>query len=71
VIALFNLGREKVPLDFPAASGGWKKLLDSAEELWQGPGSTLPENLTGSEPIVLPPQSCALYRLESKYDKVQ
>jgi maltooligosyltrehalose trehalohydrolase len=71
VIALFNLGREKVPLDFPAASGGWKKLLDSAEEIWQGPGSTLPENLTGSEPIVLPPQSCALYRLESKYDKVQ
>lgn len=66
VIALFNFGREKVPLDFPASAGAWKKLLDSAEELWRGPGSRLPQNLNGPVPLVLSPQSCALYQLESK-----
>jgi maltooligosyltrehalose trehalohydrolase len=65
VIALFNLGGEKVSLDFPAASGDWKKLLDSAEELWRGPGSRLPQNLNGPVPLVLSPQCCALYQLES------
>jgi maltooligosyltrehalose trehalohydrolase len=68
VTALFNFGREKVPLDFPAGGGRWEKLLDSAEEHWQGPGSHLPENATGQEPVILSPVSCALYRLEPEHE---
>lgn len=69
VTALFNLGQEKVSLDFPVDAGGcWEKIFDSAEELWHGPGSLLPENLAGPDPVVLPPLSCALYQLESEHE---
>jgi maltooligosyltrehalose trehalohydrolase len=45
-------------------AGRWRKVLDSAEPRWLGPGSTLPGEFTSSGQVVLPagPTACALYR---------
>ncbi len=64
-VALFNFSTDIVVCDFPATTGRWKKLIDSAATAWQGPGAGLPETLTGGTPLAIPPVSCALYRLRS------
>jgi maltooligosyltrehalose trehalohydrolase len=47
----------------PAAAGLWRKLLDSAEAAWRGPGSTLPEQLEspGAVDLLLRSRSAAVY----------
>jgi maltooligosyltrehalose trehalohydrolase len=59
----FNFGgtENTVNLAFPA--GRWRRLMDSAEECWQGPGSAVPELLesTGSAALTLRPYSFALF----------
>lgn len=41
--------------------GVWKKVLDSADELWNGPGSRLAESLVSGDTIESAPWSVALY----------
>lgn len=58
VIAFMNFSDR--PQDLGAAPEGlWRKLLDSADVRWEGPGATLPETLSPGARI--PPRSIALY----------
>ena len=54
--------RASVPIPLPA--GGWHKELDSADECWGGPGSTVPDRLKsdGAAPIQLPPYVFLVWR---------
>ena len=52
MIFCFSKQQTMVPLALPA--GRWKKILDSAEQRWLGPGSLLPEEVESNGRIELP-----------------
>lgn len=63
VLCLMNFGDSEVVCR-PGLDGGiWEKLLDSADERWQGPGSGLPERIEGESDLKLPPFGFSLYRV--------
>jgi maltooligosyltrehalose trehalohydrolase len=61
LIANLNTTMQTVPSELVGAS--WRKLLDSAEERWRGPGTLLDDNFEGREHdrIKLVPRSFALF----------
>lgn len=61
MFCLMNFSLDAVTLSPKIPAGSWQKILDSADGKWQGPGSKMPEKLTGSGEITLQPQSFALY----------
>jgi maltooligosyltrehalose trehalohydrolase len=60
-LANFGSGVSSCPGDL---GGRWRKLLDSADSCWRGPGSLLPPRLPENERPRLQPRSCALYIME-------
>jgi maltooligosyltrehalose trehalohydrolase len=65
-VAVFHFGDGEVrweavvPGSFPP--GQWRKALDSADALWGGAGSALPEVLEPAAEVILGPHQVALYR---------
>ncbi|MBU2607732.1 MAG: DUF3459 domain-containing protein, partial [Chloroflexi bacterium] len=63
VFMVFNFGDDRIsaPLSFPA--GNWSKLFDSAEERWQGGGSTVGQHICskGKATIPLSSEAFALF----------
>jgi maltooligosyltrehalose trehalohydrolase len=47
--------------------GTWKKVLDSSDTGWMGPGSLLPEKLEPEIPVRMRPHSFAVFELEKNY----
>src|SRR5204863_6148007 len=66
IVYNFNASREACEIPFLA--GGWSKVIDSAEECWQGKGSALPRTLDASRMPMLEmaPRAFALFRHEPK-----
>lgn len=61
VLCWFNFNEQPAQIDFEA-EGRWKKLLDSADPEWGGPGTALPDSFTDRTTAVeLAAQSMALY----------
>jgi maltooligosyltrehalose trehalohydrolase len=62
VVTVFHFGETSVSLALPVPAGHWHKQLDSAEEQWQGRGSSLPLLLpsTGEVRLTLPPTMVVL-----------
>ncbi len=58
---VMNFAAEQQSLKLYAPRARWKKILDSAETRWLGPGSTLPDEIQGSEAVAVPPMSVILY----------
>jgi len=62
LFCLFNLNRDQEKtVTVQLEDGGWYRLLDSAEERWDGPGSATPEELADGMEVTLRPSSLALY----------
>jgi maltooligosyltrehalose trehalohydrolase len=53
-IVLFGLGRKTTKVAFPFPPRRWKKLLDSSEQRWGGPGSSVPAELVSSGIVRVP-----------------
>jgi len=67
VLCLFNFNEEGRTVQIPLAHAACRKLLDSAEEEWGGPGSPAAGELpagTGDTGVTLAPWSLVLYRKE-------
>ncbi len=60
-LCLFFFGPAGQAAAFSAPSGCWRKVLDSTESRWLGPGATLPETLSGTGDILLQPYTAAVY----------
>jgi len=62
VVTVFHFGESSVSLALPVPAGYWHKRLDSADEQWQGRGSSLPLVLpsTGEVRLTLPPTMVVL-----------
>jgi maltooligosyltrehalose trehalohydrolase len=62
---LMNFNRATVNCRFPARTGNWRKLIDSADPQWRGPGARLPAKIEGGQQVALPPHSLALFTKEN------
>ena len=64
-IAVFNFGNTPGETELKAKTGQWSKLLDSAEERWNGPGSSISSSITstGKVHLKLGPKSLSLITL--------
>ncbi len=58
----FNETEEKIKVSIP--EGGWKKVLDSSDKIWNGPGTLLLEEINHGDKITLRGFSMALYKRE-------
>lgn len=56
-----NFNAEAVTWTVPFPEGNWRKILDSSEEKWQGPGSQLPKTISSTQQLTLKPHSFVLY----------
>lgn len=61
VFVVFNFNITDVSFAAPAVAGRWKKILDSADAAWSGPGSSLPEEIMAGERLTLPKLSATVY----------
>jgi len=66
-LALFSFGAKQESVNVACPEGKWRKLLDSCDSRWHGPGSTLPEivHSSGRIALTLAPTSCAVYLHEN------
>lgn len=60
VVCVFNFNRAEKKLRF-SLPGIWKKMLESSEEIWNGPGAILPERIRAGEKIAIKEHSFAMY----------
>lgn len=63
LLVLLHFGSEARAATVELPDGSWGKLLDSAVDRWGGPGSSLPEEISGniSADLLLSPQSFAVF----------
>jgi maltooligosyltrehalose trehalohydrolase len=55
-----NFGAEATRLELPPG-GAWRKVLDSADVRWEGPGSAAPESAAGGSRVEAAAQSALVY----------
>jgi maltooligosyltrehalose trehalohydrolase len=58
-----NFDRQEAAFNVALPSGGWRKLIDSADEEWAGLGSPLPERIETDQALTISGRSFALYEL--------
>jgi maltooligosyltrehalose trehalohydrolase len=63
VLLVFHFCTRPARVGVHFAAGTWRKVLDSSEESWQGPGTQLPGELhaQGELELLLAPRSVAIY----------
>lgn len=68
VLAAFHFGETETSVTIPLTTGTWKKQLDSAEDQWRGPGSSVPGRLLseGEAALTLPPHAFVLFKREKE-----
>jgi maltooligosyltrehalose trehalohydrolase len=66
VLMIYNFSSSREACEIPFVTGAWSKILDSAEERWQGKGSALPRALDANRmPMIeIAPRSFGLFRRE-------
>jgi len=58
---IMNFSKQLQPLKLDVPRARWKKILDSAETSWLGPGSTLPDTVQSMETVTISPTSIVLF----------
>jgi len=71
LLGLLNFNHHETCLNLPCQPGTWRKLIDSADPCWLGPGTQLPDPAIGSAKIYMAPLSAALYALEYRRPEAQ
>lgn len=68
VFIIYNFSSSREACEVPFAAGRWNKILDSAEELWQGKGSALPRTLDANRMsgLGIGPRAFVLFRREAE-----
>lgn len=61
LLCLLNFSQAVSLIDISPADRSWVLQLDSADNEWNGPGSSLPADVTETQSLELAPLSCALY----------
>jgi maltooligosyltrehalose trehalohydrolase len=61
VVCIFNFNSNTTSLHISLPDGTWKKVLDSSDTVWNGPGSLIPEQLSARREITLNGHSVVLF----------
>ncbi|MGE3539321.1 MAG: malto-oligosyltrehalose trehalohydrolase [Candidatus Tectimicrobiota bacterium] len=63
VLTVFHFGSQAVPYVLPISEGPWHKQLDSTDQQWQGPGSSVPLVLQApaETEVLLPPSAVLVF----------
>lgn len=64
VVFIMNFSKEEEAISFPLAYQ-WKKIVDSADGKWSGPGSKIPASVTKKQTLTLRRLSCVVLERES------
>lgn len=64
VLYVSNFSRENMKHRVSLPEGRWRKVLDSSDSIWNGPGTHAPDIVSAGEEITLRGQSIALYMKE-------
>ncbi len=64
IFCVMSFNREEVSFRADLPPGEWSKLADSADKIWDGPGSALPERIAARDEITMKGLSLALYKRE-------
>jgi maltooligosyltrehalose trehalohydrolase len=72
IFATFNFAERTARVVPPSGVGSWRKIFDSAETCWAGPGGARPESFEADEsaPIEIPALSFALFRRSTDGDSI-
>ncbi|MGA1824518.1 MAG: malto-oligosyltrehalose trehalohydrolase [bacterium] len=62
--ALINFHNEETAVRLDSIKGRWKKILDSSDTQWMGPGASAPLYLENAQHIVIGPFGFILYSME-------
>ncbi len=65
VFCVMNFDRGQSVFNSALLPGNWMKLLDSADEEWEGSGSLLPDRIEQDQELTIKSLSFALYELEA------
>jgi len=66
IFALLSFNEKKITTEFRFPSGVWKKIIDSSEKTWNGPGSTMPERLDDTvNEITIPEYHFSMYESDT------
>jgi len=66
VLFIFNFNNIDIKLTIPLTAEVWKKILDTSEKIWSGPGTLLPERIPQGKEVTVRGQSLALYMREER-----
>ena len=58
-----NFSTNPVKFEPNIPQGNWQKVLDSAEESWKGPGSSLPQVIQPQQSVSIPPLTVGVYQI--------
>ena len=61
ILAIFNFNRADITLNHSLLEAQWKKILDSSDKIWNGPGALLPGRINNGEDSRMRGESFALY----------
>ncbi|HEX3034753.1 MAG TPA: malto-oligosyltrehalose trehalohydrolase [Thermodesulfobacteriota bacterium] len=64
IFSIFNLNDSDQKVKAPSSGGEWKKILDSSDKVWSGPGAILSEKLNPGDKVTIRGLSLALYKKE-------
>jgi len=59
--SIYNFNKSDIKVRISPPDGGWRKILDSSEKRWSGPGTSLPELLNSGDEINVKGLSLAVY----------
>lgn len=61
ILCIFSFNQADKTLSATPYRGPWKKILDSSDEVWQGPGALLPDAINPGQEITIRGHSLAIY----------
>jgi maltooligosyltrehalose trehalohydrolase len=65
LVMLANFNRDDMEVVMPA-NGDWKKVLDSSDRRWNGPGALLPDRHENNESLTIRSESYAVYSADAR-----
>ncbi len=66
VILLFNFGDGDVSVRLSFPAGSWERVLDSSEQVWDGPGTALSGRLGSGDAVTMRGHSIAIYGMSGE-----
>lgn len=64
LFCVFNFSRKEMDIRPSLGESDWVRLLDSADNSWNGPGTLLPQRIRGNETLTVRGESFAMFRGE-------